>query len=209
MAVAEQAERLGEAVIRTLADLKRHAYLLRRAWRRCTWPIRPPSAWSRMWQWNIHMPGPLVEHHDEADRAVDRHVERVLPRHRADRLKLLVERQEEEAVQVERVRPLASRSSRSRSASRRPSRETAWPSRTARRSPGTRTSRPGPPAAASGRRPRASRPRGSARRCRDAVAGHLLFRQRRLVAERDRQHVFGNAILDAAVAAVVQRPRAT
>src|SRR4051794_18316933 len=51
--------------------------------------------------------GALVEDDEEPDGAVDRHVERVLPGHRVDRFELLVERQEEEAVQMKRMRELA------------------------------------------------------------------------------------------------------
>ena len=46
----------------------------------CTVPIRPPSAWSRMWQWIIHVPGPLVEGHEDARGRLHRDVDRVLPR---------------------------------------------------------------------------------------------------------------------------------
>ena len=53
------------------------------------------------------MPGALVERHEEAHGGVDRHVDGVFPRHRMDRLQRVVERQEEEPVQVERVRELA------------------------------------------------------------------------------------------------------
>jgi hypothetical protein len=43
-------------------------------------------------------PRPFVEGDEEPHRPVDRHVDRVLPGHRMDRLKLLVEGKEPEAV---------------------------------------------------------------------------------------------------------------
>ncbi len=47
--------------------------------------------------------GPLVEGHEKSDSGVDRHVERVLPRHWMNRLEVFVERKEEKPVEVERV----------------------------------------------------------------------------------------------------------
>src|SRR6516162_840957 len=48
-------------------------------------------------------PRTLVEDDQKPNCAVDRHVDRVLPGHRTKRLELLVERQEEKAVKMERV----------------------------------------------------------------------------------------------------------
>ena len=62
----------------------------------------PASAWSRMWQWNIHMPGAVVVADDQLDGPVDRDVDGVLPLERHRRAS--IEHLEEEAVQVERVR---------------------------------------------------------------------------------------------------------
>ena len=50
----------------------------------------------------------------------------------------------------------------------------------------------------------AGRSREARRRDVPMQCGHGLSRQRRLVAEGNRQHIFGNAKFDAAVAAVVQ-----
>ena len=60
----------------------------------------PASAWSRMWQWNIHVPGRSSKRTAIDELGFRRHVHGVLPLRHA----VCVEHLEEIAVQVERMR---------------------------------------------------------------------------------------------------------
>src|SRR5262245_35247733 len=147
--------------------------------------------------------GPLIKHHQKSDDSVEWHIDGVLPGERTDRLQFVVERQEEEAVQMKRVRELAVVSDR-------PDLLLAERGEKGLRLPGWYAVHLELRVPVSVHRRKAedqvnvSRP-SQAGRLESAADGRrrLRRRQRRLICELDRYQVREAAVLNAPVAAVV------